>query len=91
MVVRKGYICKWERDVPPNDNRNIYHFCSQPNDAAYWPSRQNAEVECIELNRGVTIPSGGTHVCRNFQVEEFAPDKFLIYCEAPTFPEPIEN
>jgi hypothetical protein len=42
-----------------------------------------AEADCLDLNRGVTIPSGGTYICTNFRVEEEAPDKFLIYCETP--------
>ncbi len=81
--MQKGYICRWEREKPPNDNRNIYHFCLLPKDAAYWPTRGLAEIECLDLNRGVTIPSGGTYVCANFQVEENEADRFLIYCEAP--------
>jgi hypothetical protein len=40
-------------------------------------------MECLELNRGVTIPEGGTYACKNFQVEEDAPHRFVIYCEAP--------
>jgi hypothetical protein len=40
-------------------------------------------LECIELNRGVTIPRGGTFICTEFHIEEAAPDRFLIYCEAP--------
>lgn len=81
--MEKGYIYKWERDVAPNDDRNIYYFCSQAEGAAFWPSRYNAELECIELNRGVTIPRGGTFICTEFHIEEAAPDRFLIYCEAP--------
>jgi hypothetical protein len=81
--MQKGYISRAERDAPPNDNRNIYHFCQVPEDAMYWESRHEAEIECIDLNRGVTIPPGGTHLCTNFQVEEAAPDRFLICCEAP--------
>lgn len=81
--MQKGYICRWERDIAPNDNRNIYHFCSLAKDAAYWPTRYLAEVECLDLNRGVTMPPNGTYLCTNFQVEEEATDKFLIYCEAP--------
>jgi len=88
--MQKGYISFWEQDAAPHDDRMIYHFCSQAKDAAFWPNRPNAELKCIDLNRGVTIPAGGTHVCTNFQVEEFAPDKFLIYCESLSFPDSIE-
>jgi len=82
-VMEKGYIRMAERDAPPNDNRNIYHFCHRAEDAAYWPTREIAEIECMDLNRGVTIPPGGTYLCTNFQVEEETADRFLIYGEAP--------
>jgi hypothetical protein len=70
-------------DTPPNDDRNTHLFCSRAGNAMYWEVREVAERACDELNRGVTIPPGGTHICRNFQVKEEAPDRFLIYCEAP--------
>jgi hypothetical protein len=83
-MIRKEYISWYERDGSPNEDRGItYHFCNDPNDAAYWLSRESAEIDCRSLNRsGVVIPYGGTYVCTNFQTEEQAPDKFRIYCEA---------
>jgi hypothetical protein len=81
--MQKGYICSWKQDVAPNDNRNIYSFCQLGENAAYWPTRYVAEAECMNLNRGVTIPPGGIYVINNFQVEEAGPDRFLIFCEAP--------
>jgi hypothetical protein len=82
--MQKVYVCKWERDVAPNDDRFIYQFCTEAKDAAYWNSRYLVEVDCLELNRGVTIPSGGTYLCKNFQVEQESPDRFVICCEAPS-------
>ena len=79
----KAYIHSWKPDVPPNDNRNVYTFCSKAEVAAAWPLREFAEVERMELNRGVTIPYGGLYVCREFHVEERTPEEFVIYCEIP--------
>jgi hypothetical protein len=81
--MQKGYVRSWKQDDPPNDNRNVYFFCQLRGDAAYWPSRYVAEAECMDLNRGVTIPPGGAYIINNFQVEEVEPDHFLIFCEAP--------
>jgi hypothetical protein len=81
--MQKDYIHWWKRDAVPNDNRSVYHFSELAEEAYPWPTRELAEIECLELNRGVTIPEGGTYVCKNFQVEEDAPDRFVIYCEAP--------
>jgi hypothetical protein len=86
--MQKGYICAWEPGAPPNDNRKIYAFCPEAKDAFYWPTHYLAEIECLDLNEGVTIPSGGTYICTNLQIEEEGPEKFLIYCEAPFEPKP---
>lgn len=82
----KGYIRSFAK-VPVVDNwREDIKFASHPQDAWYWPTFQDAVVNCISLNRcGVEIPSseGGVYLLRDFQVEETAPDQFSIYCEGP--------
>jgi hypothetical protein len=83
QVMQKGYIRTCKQDDPPNDNRNVYTFCKDAGQAMYWRHRVTANIHCDDLNRGVTIPPGGNYVCTNFQVEEVAPDRFLIFCEAP--------
>jgi hypothetical protein len=82
----KGYICRWEPDPDPTQNRHIYYFCESPKDAFSWDDRYLAEVALMEVNRGVTIPSGGTFVCRDFQIEEDGEGRFVIWCEAPFAP-----
>jgi hypothetical protein len=83
MELQKGYVYTMKRDARPNDDRNILSFCKFAKDAMYWPNRAEAEVDCRDLNRGVALPPDGPYICDNFQVEEEAPNKFLIYCEAP--------
>ena len=83
MQMTKGYIWKAERDAAPNDDRDVYYFCNAAENAGYWSTRDLAETKCRDLNRGVTIPTGGTYVCTDFHIEKQARDKFLIYCEAP--------
>ena len=76
--MHKGYIQRWEQDRP--HLQDIFHFCPLAEHAAYWPSRYNAEAKCAELSKGVKI---GRFLCTDFQIEEAAPDRFLIFCEAP--------
>lgn len=83
LGMEKGYICTCKQDDPPNDNRNVYTFCSDAEHAMYWKHRVSAEIHCGDLNRGVTIPPGGNYICTNFEVEEVEPGKFLISCKAP--------
>jgi hypothetical protein len=82
-VMQKGYICTGKQDDPPNDNRNVYTFCPDPEHAMYWKHYVTAKIHCDDLNRGVTIPPGGNYLCHNFAVEEVEADRFLIFCEAP--------
>jgi len=79
----KEYICGWEPDKAPNDNRHVYTFSPRAEDAYHWEYRYLAEVFCVDLNRGVRVPSDGTYLCTDFQIEEHAPGRFLIYCKAP--------
>jgi hypothetical protein len=82
----KGYI-QSSVAVPVGDNwREDFKFDSHPENACYWPSFEDADVKCMELNkRGVEIPSseGGVYWLRDFKVEETAPGQFSIYCEGP--------
>ena len=82
---RKAYICSWERKDPPDYDGVNYCFCESAKDAAVWEDRDSAEEIAASLNTGgVTVPSlhGGTHILRNFTVEEFS-DKFVIFCSGP--------
>jgi hypothetical protein len=80
---RKANIRRWERD---KDGENItYWFCEFAKDAARWETMVAAQNARSVLNIGVTIPScqGGTHGIRNFDVEEFPPDHYVIFCHGP--------
>ncbi|MGO9435253.1 MAG: hypothetical protein ACLP00_13305 [Terracidiphilus sp.] len=82
---RKAYLHRWERD---EEDRNItYWFCEFAKDAAHWDSLRSAENARDILNIGVTIASvqGGTHTLRNFEIEEFAPNHYVIHCHGPHF------
>jgi hypothetical protein len=81
----KGYINRWESRKDPNENSIDYWFCEYAKDAAYWPTRELAEIDAMHFNRGITIPSalGGSHTIFDFQVEEFATDHFVIFAIAP--------
>ena len=80
---RKAYLHRWERD---EDGRNItYWFCEFAKDAAHWETAVAAENARSILNIGVNIQSfqGGQHTLRNFDLEEFAPDHYVIFCSGP--------
>ena len=80
---RKAYLHRWERD---EEGRNItYWFCEFDKDAAYWDTLRSAENARDILNIWVNISSvqGGTHTLRNFEIEEFAVNHYVIYCHGP--------
>jgi hypothetical protein len=60
-------------------------FCEFAKDAAHWDTHESAQNDCDFFNRGIEIivPPAGIYVCRNFTVEEFAPNQYVISCEAP--------
>src|SRR5438270_13679980 len=86
MTICRGYVSRWqlvtENGKPP---RTDYWFNSKIENAAHWPTRQDAENDCVLFNRGILIPSneGGTHVCKGFKVEERTPVEYVVYCDAP--------
>ena len=82
---RKAYINRWERRTDPENPGMDYWFCSKPDHAAYWPSREIAERDCrATFNGQITIPSvaGGRHTIDTFDVEEFE-GKFIVSCHGP--------
>lgn len=81
----KGYINRWKSREDPNENLIDYWFCEYAKDAAYWATRELAEIDAMHFNRGITIPSllGGNYMIFDFQVEEFAADHFVIFANAP--------
>lgn len=81
----KGYINRWKSREDPNENLIDYWFCEYAKDAAHWATRELAEIDTMHFNRGITIPSslGGNYTIFDFQVEEYAPDHFVIFANAP--------
>lgn len=80
---RKAYLRAWERD---GDGENItYWFCEASKDAVLFKTAVEAQNARSILNIGVTIHSfqGGKHTIRNFDVEELAPNHFVIHCTGP--------
>jgi len=85
----KGYISRWESRKEPETRILDYWFTSNPNSAWYWETKEEAEADCKAFfNDRITIPSsfGGTHLCRDFRVEERKINEFLVFCEAPFIP-----
>jgi hypothetical protein len=60
-------------------------FCEFAKDAVHWDTVPSAENARDILNIGVNIQSvqGGQHTLRNFEIEEFAPNHFVICCYGP--------
>lgn len=82
----KAYIQSFIKAGNEDNLRNDFSFDSRPENAMYWNSNEDAEIECLDLNqRGVTIRSldGTFHIISNFQVEETAPGQFSLSCEGP--------
>jgi hypothetical protein len=82
----KAYIQSFIRAGSEDAPRHDFVFDSHPEKAMYWNSREEADIECLDLNRGgVTIQSidGTFHVLSNFEVEETTSGEFSICCEGP--------
>jgi hypothetical protein len=80
---RKAYLHRWERDK--EENNITYWFCEFAKDAANWVTLESAENARNILNIGVNIQSfqGDTHTLRNFEIEEFSPNHYVICCHGP--------
>lgn len=82
----KGYLSRWKLREKPEEQIMDYWFDSRPEKAACWEKREDAENDCVIFNyHHIVIPSseGGTHVCKDFKVEQRAPNEFVVFCVAP--------
>jgi hypothetical protein len=79
---RKAYLHRWERD---EEDKITYWFCEFAKDATHWDNLPSADNARDILNIGVKIQSmqGGQHTLRNFEIEEFAPNHYIICCYGP--------
>jgi hypothetical protein len=62
-------------------------FATCAEKAYCWGIKQEAQTACKELEQLVAIKihlvNGRTHICKGFQVEEWKPGKFAVFCEIP--------
>jgi hypothetical protein len=83
----KGYI---QGSKPQNKSLLIdYWFGSNPQKAAVWMTREEADIDCGIFDRHkIQIPTiwGGIHTCSGFKSEERKPGEFIVFCEAPFIP-----
>lgn len=87
----KAYLNKWtHRKKPGEEHKSDFLFDHRRENAAYWETKEAAEIECGILN-GMNVkidsPDGAQHqVCRDFEVEERAPHEFVVFCMLPWSP-----
>jgi hypothetical protein len=83
----KGYINRWKEREKPEERQIVdYWFTSNAMKAACWETESEAENNCVIFDcHRIVIPSskGGTHVCKDFKVEQRAPNEFVVFCVAP--------
>jgi hypothetical protein len=82
----KGYVSRWKAREKPEQHIMDYCFDPRPENAAHWGSREDAEKDCVLFNNHqIVVPSsmGGNHTCKDFKVEQRAPNEFVVFCVAP--------
>lgn len=85
----KAYVSRAEHRKEPPEERNILDvwFSSNIESAAYYETRELAEMDCkMIFDRGhiqIDTPQGWKHTLKNFRVEERRPNEFVIFCEGP--------
>ena len=87
--MHKAYVTRWKRREKPEEHIVDYWFDSRSENAMYWETREQADIDCGLLNHlQIVIPSseGGTHICKDFKVEQRVSGEFVVFCEAPFIP-----
>jgi hypothetical protein len=90
-MMTKAYLSKWvPRKNQGVENRSDFAFDQDPEKAAQWQTKEEADIDCLFFN-GMNIkidsPDGiQHHFCRDFAVEERSPDKFVVFCMLPWLP-----
>lgn len=82
----KGYIRASQIRRRPEKPLTDYSFDHRSEEGIRFETRQEAEASCVIFNgHRIEIPSseGGKHICENFQVEERADGKFVVFCLGP--------
>ena len=81
--MRRAYITGWE-DLKSDWLKVLFSF--DPEHAHPWPTRAEALNLCRTFDSyGIEVSwaEGGNYICKDFQVEEYSPSKFLICCDGP--------
>jgi hypothetical protein len=82
----KAYVWRWKNREQPDDFKIDYWFTPDPESAAYWGTKEEAEADCTIFDRHrieLDSAEGGAYVCRDFRSEELRPGRFVIFCEIP--------
>ena len=87
----KAYLSKWvPRKNQGVENRSDFTFDQDPEKAAQWQTKEEADIDCLffnGMNVKIDSPDGiQHHFCRDFAVEERSPDKFVVFCMLPWLP-----
>jgi hypothetical protein len=83
VPLQKGYINRWKPRNDPRGNRVDYWFCEFAKNAAYWDTEDSAQRDCSLFQGMEFITPFGTYICRDFHVEQFGPNQYVVWCEAP--------
>jgi hypothetical protein len=88
MHTHRGYISRWQRRERPNNYTMDYWFTSNPESAARWETKEEADIDCAMLDRHrIVIPSlGGEYVLQGFKAEERKSGGVVVFCEGPFIP-----
>lgn len=85
----KGYVSRWSDQNGPDGRYLEYCFTSNPESAATWEAKEEADIDCRLFDRqNIRVPSiwGGYHICSGFKTEERRLGEFVVFCEAPFIP-----
>jgi hypothetical protein len=81
--MRRVYVNGWVAREP---NWVEVSLGFDPEHAHPWPTRAEALKFCKTFDSyGIEVSwaEGGNYICRDFQVEEYSPQKFLLCCDGP--------
>jgi hypothetical protein len=81
----KGYLYGPVPKEYQEGDRPQVQFCTSPDEAGRWSTRESAEIDRDFLNRGIEINSaaGGKYMISDFEVEQLGPDHYVLFTRAP--------
>jgi hypothetical protein len=87
--ITKAYVHRTEyrREPPAERNTRDVWFTTNPKDALYYETREEAESDALVIfehsNIKLNLIGGLKHPLKDFRVEELGPKEFVIFCEGP--------